>query len=202
MTVEYDARYTAYQTERSWLRRQVRRIYLSSAIRQLRGPVLDFGCGVGELLERLPVGSHGLEYNQATVEYCRGRGLAVDAYDGFADDWSLSVLSAQQAFESMVISHVLEHLQDPVWALNRLLIAARGVGVERVLVIVPGPAGFRIDPTHLTFVDAEMLARPDVLEGTAFAMKSAHYFPGNARRLGTWFPHHELQVMYRLKDWS
>lgn len=198
MSVEYDARYTAYQMERSWLRRQVRRLYLSSAARQLRGPTLDFGCGIGELLERLPAGSRGLEYNQATVAHCRGRGLAVDAYDGFTDDWSLSVLPAQQRFESMVISHVLEHLQNPVRVLNRLLIAATQRGVERVLVIVPGKAGFRIDPTHLTFVDFELLGQPEVLEGTVYAMHHARYFPCNWRRLGNGFPHHELQVMYRL----
>ena len=85
MDNEFDQRYTDYQSERSALRKQVRRIYLRSAASQLHGPVLDFGCGVGELLEKLPAGSLGLEYNLATVAHCRGKGLEVEAYDGFAE---------------------------------------------------------------------------------------------------------------------
>lgn len=110
MDSEFDQRYTDYQSQRSALRKWVRRAYLRSAAGQLKGRVLDFGCGVGELLERLPEGSLGLEYNPATVEHCRRKGLDVAVYDGFADDWNLSVLPPGRRFESMVISHVLEHL--------------------------------------------------------------------------------------------
>ena len=157
MSGSFDAQYTEYQLRRSWLRRQVRRAYLASAARRLRGPTLDFGCGVGELLARLPSGSLGVEYNPATVSFCRAQGLDVVAYDGFADDWALSTLPAQRRFTSMVISHVLEHLEQPADVLARLLTAAARLGVERVLVIVPGAAGYRIDATHVTFVDLPML---------------------------------------------
>lgn len=194
--MEFDADYTRYQTERSALRKWVRRLYLRSAARQLRGPTLDFGCGVGELLQRLPDGSQGLEYNPATVAYCRSVGLPVQAYDGFADDWRLRVLPENARFESMVISHVLEHLDEPMVILNKLLHAARQHAVRRVLVIVPGRAGYRIDSTHRTFVDRSMLARREVVEGSGFTLQSARYFPGNLRRIGDVFPHHELQVMF------
>ena len=43
----FDAGYTEYQSQRSWLRKAVRRAYLKSALRLLRGPTLDFGCGIG-----------------------------------------------------------------------------------------------------------------------------------------------------------
>lgn len=56
---EFDERYTSYQTDRAPLRKLVRKIYLRSAQSLLRGPTLDFGCGVGELLGRLPEGSRG-----------------------------------------------------------------------------------------------------------------------------------------------
>lgn len=196
MSGEFNADYTEYQLQRSWLRRQVRRVYLASAQRKLQGATLDFGCGVGELLARLPAGSMGVEYNPATVAFCRTQGLYVVSYDGFADDWSLSTLPVDRQFTSMVISHVLEHLDRPVEVLPRLLAAAAVRGVERVLVIVPGRAGYRIDATHATFVDLPMLARPEILKDTDFEMTSAGYFPGNWRRLGDWFPHHELQVLY------
>jgi SAM-dependent methyltransferase len=195
MSDEFDQHYTDYQTNRSALRKWVRRAYLRSAARQLRGPTLDFGCGAGELLEKLPTGSKGLEYNLATVAHCKSIGLAVEAYDGFVDDWSLSVLEGDR-FESMVVSHVLEHLHSPAKVLNKLLMASERLGVRRVLVIVPGQAGFKIDVTHLTFVDRAMLCDDAVVAGTGFVVDEAHYFPGNLRGIGDWFPHHELQVVY------
>jgi SAM-dependent methyltransferase len=195
MSGGFDAHYTEYQLRRSWLRRLVRRAYLASAAGKLRGPTLDFGCGVGELLARLPAGSLGVEYNPASVVLCRARGLDVVAYDGFADDWALSTLPAERRFTSMVVSHVLEHLQQPVDVLGRLLTAATRLGVERVLVIVPGAAGYRIDATHVTFVDLPML-RTCATEASGFRLAHARYFPFDWRRLGDWFPHHELQVLY------
>jgi SAM-dependent methyltransferase len=196
MTEEFDQHYTDYQTNRSALRKWVRRAYLRSAARQVQGRTLDFGCGVGELLEKLPAGSKGLEYNLATVAYCKQLGLDVEAYDGFIDDWSLSVLPPGERFESMVISHVLEHLDAPVQVLNRLLKAGQRLGIRRVLVIVPGQAGFKIDATHVTFVDRNMLCGAEVLADTGFVVDAAHYFPGNISGIGDWFPHHELQVVY------
>ncbi|HEY0708378.1 MAG TPA: methionine biosynthesis protein MetW, partial [Polyangia bacterium] len=84
----YDQRYTAYQSDRSFARKWVRGFYLRSAAALLKGPTIDFGCGVGELLTRLPKGSVGLEINPATVEHCRGRGLDVVLYDADGDDWA------------------------------------------------------------------------------------------------------------------
>ncbi|MEJ7746737.1 MAG: methionine biosynthesis protein MetW [Luteimonas sp.] len=191
----FDADYTDYQVNRSALRKIVRRAYLRSAASLLQGPTLDFGCGAGELLAQLPKGSKGLEYNQATVEHCRDNGLDVDWYDGEPDRWRLSVIPDGRCFESMVVSHVLEHLDAPIEILGRLLSATQRMGVSRVLVIVPGRAGYRIDDTHRTFVDLDMLSAPAVLEGTGFRMQQARYFPGNVRVLGDWFPHHELQVL-------
>lgn len=197
MSDAFDERYTAYQADRSALRYAVRKLYLRSAAAQLQGPTLDFGCGIGELLERLPPGSRGLEYNRATVAHCRSRGLDVAWYDGMADDWRLSDLSAADGLQSMVVSHVLEHLEGPMDILNKLLRAAERIGIARVLAIVPGRAGFRSDPTHLTFVDQAMLRQATIVAGTGFEPVSARYFPANWRRIGDWFPHHELQVLYK-----
>ncbi|TDK29993.1 methionine biosynthesis protein MetW [Luteimonas terrae] len=196
MSTEFDSRYTQYQLDRSPVRKWVRQIYLERAASLVRGPTLDFGCGVGELLRRLPAGSKGLEYNTATVEHCRREGLDVAPYDGFEDDWGLTALSTKPGFESMVVSHVLEHLNAPMEVFVKLLGAASRLGVRRVLVTVPGQAGFRIDPTHLTFVDRSMLLDEAMLASTGFRPVRDGYFPGDLRWIGDWFPHHELQVVY------
>lgn len=194
MSNDFDDSYTAYQSERSSARKLVRRLYLRSAASQLTGPVLDFGCGVGELLSRLGEGSKGVEYNRASVDHCRAKGLDVRWYDGSADDWSLSSLPAEWRFESMVISHVLEHLDAPMDVLRRLLEAAASRGVRKTLVIVPGAAGFRIDNTHRTFVQWPML-RDAIAASGDWSVARWRYFPGNLRVIGDFFPHHELQVL-------
>lgn len=188
---EYDERYTQYQLQRSWLRKFVRKAYLKRAARQLHGPSLDFGCGVGELLRWLPPGSRGLEYNRATVDYCRANGLDVDHYDGFGDDWSLSGLSPQDGLKSMVVSHVLEHLDGPGAILRKLLAAAARLGIDRVLVIVPGKAGYRMDPTHRTFVD-EGMVRENL--PAPWRAVDAFHFPVPLRAAGDVFVYNELHM--------
>lgn len=199
MSEPFDTSYTEYQVRRSALRKFVRRAYLRSARAKLHGRVLDFGCGIGELLETLPVGSMGLEYNKATVEYCRGKGLDVEWYDGSQDAWALTAVPADRRFESMVVSHVLEHLHGPSAVLRALLVAAERLGIRSVLVVVPGKAGYKSDSTHVTFVDAETLAAASLVAGTSFHVASVGYFPGNARGIGNWFPHHELQVLLQAR---
>ena len=196
MAGAFNEDYTQYQTQRSGLRKLVRKAYLGSARGQLQGAVLDFGCGVGELLATLPAGSMGLEYNEATVAHCRGKGLDVAWYDGIRDDWSLSAVPRDRRFDSMIVSHVLEHLEAPATILRKLLLAAEGLGIRRVLVIVPGRAGFRIDATHVTFIDRAFLQDPAIVEGTAWKVATARHFPLDIRAIGDWFPHHELQVVF------
>lgn len=196
MSCEFGADYVDYQLRRSWLRRQVRKLYLHSAASKLSGPTLDFGCGLGELLELLPAGSQGLEYNLVAVAHCRKNGLRVDAYDGAMDNWHLSALPILKKFESMVISHVLEHLDDPMVILHKLLSAAAARDIRRVLVIVPGSAGYDIDPTHRTFINLEQLADVRVTTGTSFQLEQTRYFPGNWRSIGDYLSHHELQAIY------
>ncbi len=193
----YGENYTRYQLDRGHLRRIVRQVYLKSAIGQLRGPTVDCGCGVGDLLRQLPAGSVGLDINPVSVEYCRSQGLDARLYDGDMDRWDLGPLAATQALQSLVISHVLEHLERPMEKLARLLRACERLGIERALVIVPGPRGYESDDTHRTFVDLPMLSSSAATAGTDFRVLSARYFPGDLRIIGRWFPHHELQVSYR-----
>lgn len=197
MTTEFDSAYTNYQLNRSAFRKLVRRLYLRRAASQLRGRTLDFGCGIGELLPYLPSGSKGLEYNKATVQVCRQMGLDVSFYDGTVDDWSLSSITEEEGFSSMVVSHVLEHLDSPMLVLQKLLEAAKGIGVRRVLVIVPGKAGYRIDSTHRTFVDAQMLRGAIPAE---WSVTDSFYFPFDLARAGDVFIYNELHLLMDIVD--
>jgi len=117
-------------------------------------PVLDVGCGRGELLELLRVGgvvASGVDSNRAAAEQCRELGLDVvlaDAFDTLrgAPDGSLGALTA---------IHVVEHL--PYALLLRLIdeslrvLRPGGLAIfetpnpNNVLV---GSCNFYVDPTH------------------------------------------------------
>lgn len=193
MSDTFDQSYLDYQVNRSALRRFVRQLYLKRAASLAAGRCIDFGCGAGELLARLGKGSVGLEYNRAAVEYCRHKGLDVSHYDGFADDWSLQPLAGRR-FDTLVISHVLEHLDAPMMILCKLLDAAAALGVRQALVIVPQEAGYKVDATHRTFVDLGMLAGA-IDSFPEWTIKHHGVFPFDVPFAGRVFAYNELQVV-------
>lgn len=194
MNETYGSEYTNYQTNRTRFRRWIRQAYLRKATSLINGRTLDFGCGIGELLSRLPSGSTGLECNKTTISYCNAQGLDVFFYDGFEDDWCLSSVPRERKFESMVISHVLEHLEEPEKILAKLLVASELFSVRTVLVIVPGKAGFKSDPTHRKFVDMSMM-KEVINKAQNWNIKSKEYYPFNIEQTGNFFIHNELQVV-------
>ena len=50
------------------------------------------------------------------------------------------------------------------------------------------------------FVDLALLSDPRIVADTGFRLHASRYFPGNLRRLGDLFPHHELQALYLAAD--
>jgi 2-polyprenyl-3-methyl-5-hydroxy-6-metoxy-1,4-benzoquinol methylase len=120
---------------------------------QGRGPVLDVGCGRGELLEMLRddgTEAHGIDLDPAMVEHCRAKGLPVEmgnavTYLEGLPDGSLGAVFAAQ---------VIEHLPYP--ELVRFLRAIVGKLVPGAIAILEtvnphAPQAlkhFWIDPTH------------------------------------------------------
>lgn len=193
---EYDQQYTRYQINRSWPRKLLRKIYLASAVSQLNGATVDLGCGIGDLLTCLPAGSIGLDVNPTSIAYCRDRGLNACVYDGELDHWSLSALKRSDGLQSLVVSHVLEHLDHPMEKLSRILRSCDGIGIRTVLVVVPGRRGFASDQTHRTFIDKQMLSDASVTAGSTFRLTHTRHFPVNMQFLGTSFTHLELQARF------
>ena len=194
---EFDARYAAEQLRRSRhpLRRLIKRFYLDNVLREVEGSTIDLGCGAGQLLRRLPAGSLGLEVNAVLVDELKRDGLDVLHYDAVADDFQLTPVP-QGRFQSLVISHVLEHFEDADKVMTKLLKSCRRLGVGRVVVVVPGETGYRSDATHKTFIDLAYVASHGLERVGGYALAKRHHFPIDAERVGRYFVFHELTLVF------
>ncbi len=155
------------------------------------GPVLDLGCGRGELLLLLReagVEARGVEHDPALALGARRRGLEILEGD------VLAVLRAQPpgAFGAVSAIHLLEHLEART--LLRLLEETRRVLRPGGLLLAecPNPHNLRVgaaffwqDPTHLRPLLPETLQL--YLETSGFSVRSVellHPFPEEQRFAG------------------
>lgn len=79
--------------------------------------ILDYGCGSGEYLLRMQPFGHelyGVEYDPEVLAELGKRGIVVEDVSSITDDrWD-------KDFDFITLSHVLEHVPDPVALLQRL----------------------------------------------------------------------------------
>ena len=100
------------------------------------GPVLDVGCHTGDLLVQLRergLEVAGIESSSDGARACRERGLSVT--QGLVEDVPLP----SGRFGTILMSHVLEHVRDPVAVLRKLKAALTPGG--RIVVAVPNCRG-------------------------------------------------------------
>ncbi len=176
----------------------------------LRGaaPVLDLGCGRGELLEVLQregIEARGIDSDPAMVEACQRRGL--DAALGVLPSALAEVGDASVGAVTAV--HLLEHLPAAAWA--TLLQEARRVlrpgGV--LLVECPNPetlrvggGGFWADPTHRVPVHPQALEL--VARAVGFELletRRLRPFPRDQQLLAADQPPELRRVAERLDEW-
>jgi SAM-dependent methyltransferase len=150
--------YFQYLGQRSRLSLLYRNFWLYPVLcRNLRGRVLDVGCGFGDLLRYRP-DTTGVDINPHAVEWCRSQGL--DAQLMRPDRLPFD----DQVFQGAMLDNVLEHLPQPLPLLReiRRVLAPSGV----LVVGVPGRRGYDSDPDHKVFYDAGALK--DVVEAARF----------------------------------
>lgn len=192
----YAEEYTAYQLERNSFRRWVRNnLYFKNILRFVSGPTIDFGCGIGELLELLPTNSVGLEINDSAVRYCQSRGLDVRLYSPEADDYELYGLEPGR-YQTLVMAHVLEHLTDSHDVIRKLLTTGHRLGLKRLIFIVPGVKGFQHDATHQTFLDPAYFKTHSLQTTNGYRIIRQAYFPINSKWFSGLFTHNELVTVY------
>lgn len=89
---------------RMWLRRI---LFVKPVVRELRGDVLDFGCGMGDFLREYDGGSFGIDLEPLCIEYCRQVGLA-DVAEADAQSFQLG-----RKFDTVLLHCLLEHVDKP-----------------------------------------------------------------------------------------
>ena len=91
--------------------------YSTTAVRKLRGNVLDIGCGTGDLLAQVRTKgcrAFGVEPNETSAEICRSKGFEV--YTGSFEDLVLP----SSFFDAVILWHSIEHLSSPRNALSKI----------------------------------------------------------------------------------
>ena len=201
MSSDFGDSYGAEQIRRrsSALRRLIKSRYIQNLVRVFDGPTIDLGCGAGQVLERLPSGSVGLEINDTLIGYLKALQLNVLKYDALADDFALTPLSGQGPgrYHHLLSAHVLEHFDDPVHAVRRLAASCDALGVQSMTFVVPGEKGFSSDPTHRVFVTEAFIRQQGLADCGPFHLDSVSYFPLNWRGMGKWFTYHECILTWR-----
>lgn len=160
-------------------------------LRRLRpGRVLDVGCGLGRNLAHLRGEGVGVDHNPTSVAAARASGLTAFVPAEFL----ASPHAREGAFDSLLVAHVLEHLQEAEAdeLLETYLPFVKPDGA--VIVITPQERGFASDPTHVRFVDAQRAQAHLAAAGVQRDRDFSFPFPRWAGRL---FPYNEFVVVGR-----
>lgn len=196
MTSEFTRDYATEQLRRSRnpFRRLIKSLYIRNILQEVIGPSIDFACGAGQLLARLPLGSVGIEVNPYLIRELEDMGLNVIHYNPEDDQFLLLDLPERQ-YTTFIMAHVLEHFTNPAQILQTLLRSCKRIGIQRVILILPGWKGYQTDHTHKTFVNSHYLQTQGLLCSEDYQLRTLRYFPGNKESFGRYFVFHELIVV-------
>ena len=187
---QYTRRLVALQT--IWWKRvlPVQAPYRFNIKRLRLGRTLDIGCGIGRLLVSLPPGSVGVDHNRDFVEHVRQLGFPAYTTDEFAD----APEAKPESFDSILLAHVIEHVDDTTAdeILQAFIPYVRPGGA--VHFITPQEWGYRSDPTHVRFVDFDVLRELADRRGLTVERMYSYPFP---RWMGRLFKYNEFNVLTR-----
>lgn len=178
--------------EAVWWKRMldVQRPYRAHLQRLKLGFVLDIGCGIGRNLVNLGGNGVGVDPNVDAIATCKDRGLRAFTPDEFV----ASEYAKPGTFDTLLISHVLEHLHDDeALALITSNLPYIGAG-GRAVFITPQEAGYRSDATHVVFVD---LPRLESLAQRAGLLRVSGYSFPFPRPVGRVFKYNEFVLVAR-----
>lgn len=166
-----------------------RRWFFRPLAQVFRGRVLDIGCGVGHFLS-VYAQAVGLDINPHCIRYCREQGFEVIGGDAS----SLPFVTA--SFDGILLSHVLEHMEDPSVTLSEAVRVLKGGGI--LYIRVPTTTGYLIDRTHKSYLTYPSIR--DMLRRVGCSVIKHDYYPIPWKALGEVIVYNELRVIARKSD--
>ena len=184
-TVDYTNRLKG--SEARWKRvLGVQRIYARNLRSLSPGFMLDVGCGIGRNLRAVRGNAVGVDHNAHSVAHARAQGFEAYTPAEFRASRHASELGR---FDSMLVSHVLEHMseQEAEALLASYLPHVRAGG--KLIVITPQERGYASDATHRRFVGFDELERLGLARGLQPRVRRSFPFP---RIVGKVFTYNEF----------
>jgi hypothetical protein len=194
----YAADYFEYLKNRSAVRKRIRRFYLKDIAGYCTGKTIDFGCGVGELLQYLDKGSLGLEVNPVAVHFCKAHGMEVNLYDPETDQYRLSMIP-EHCCTTFTMNHVLEHIENAAEVVSALFKSCHRLGIKRIVLTVPGIKGYASDPTHRSFIDQGFFEKNKLWDNPYYTRVQEKHFPVNSATFGEYFTHNEWRIIFNAR---
>jgi len=134
---------------RKWLRYM---LFIRPIVHQLQGYVLDIGCGPGVYLEYYPGPSLGIDAHPNNIRICKAKGVRAIQEDA-------NQFVKEETFDTILISHVLEHLDNPAGVIENAYLSLKYGG--RIIIIVPCYEGFAVglngENAHKHFIDEDYI---------------------------------------------
>jgi SAM-dependent methyltransferase len=121
-------------TEQSRIKKWLRSFFfIKPIVRQFKGYVLDIGCGPGVYLENYAGPALGIDAHPNNVRICKEKGIPAIEEDA-------NRFVRENTFDTVLISHVLEHLDNPAGVIENAYFSTKPGG--RIIIIVPCYEGF------------------------------------------------------------
>ena len=97
--------------------------------------VLEIGCGTGGILrelQRREIGTElfGVDYSESAISYARSESRGIEYFSGDVTDSGLAL--PREHFDVVVVSHVLEHLENPGELLSKMKRLSFGAMIAEV----------------------------------------------------------------------
>ena len=115
---------------RSYLRKI---FYINPVVKEFKGYVLDIGCGAGIFVKNYSGPSLGIDAHENNVKICQEK--RIDAIKADANSFI-----QENTFDTVLLSHVLEHLARPSRVLENAYMSTKRSG--RIIIVLPCLKGF------------------------------------------------------------
>ena len=154
------------------------------------GFVLDVGCGIGRNLLHLNGNGIGVDHNPLSIKICLERGLKAFLVNDFLN----TEYCKPEHFDSILLAHVAEHLEPAEFEgiIKAYLPYLKKGG--KLVIITPQESGYKIDNTHVKFVDFKVVDSIFKEFGLETIKQYSFPFP---RFVGKVFPYNEFVSVAR-----